>query len=178
MPSGERGSGRRAMGGPDDNPRSHRVADFIQRELASLIATELRDPRLSPMLTISEVQVSRDLSVATVRYSLLDSGEHRDTQAALERASGFLRRRLARALSIRAVPELRFRHDDSLERGARLSALIDEAVATNTTEADGTGVDEDRNAATGDAEPAGRVGEADPAADEAVRDPREGGSAG
>ena len=163
---------------PNEYPRSHRVADFIQRELASVIATELSDPRISPMLTIAAVEVSRDLSIATVHYSLLDRAEHAETQAALERAAGFLRRRLARALSIRAVPELRFRHDDSVERGARLSALIDEAVATNTTEADGTGVDEDRNAATGDAEPAGRVGEADPAADEAVRDPREGGSAG
>ncbi len=120
----------------NDYPRSHRVADFIQRELAGLIRTEVRDPRISPMLTLASVEVSRDLSVAKIYYSLLDAEEHKETQAALERASGFLRRQLARQMNTRSVPQLRFFYDDSAERGALMSALIADAVASNTTQDD------------------------------------------
>ena len=122
-----------------DYPRSHRVADFIQRELSGMIRTEIRDPRVSPMLTVASVEVSRDLSVAKVYYSLLDPEERKETQAALKRASGFLRRRLAQEMQIRSVPELRFHYDDSAEKGAAMSALIDRAVASNTTDEDGDG---------------------------------------
>lgn len=134
-----------------DYPRSHRVADFIQRELAGLIRTEVRDPRISPMLTLASVEVSRDLSIAKVYYSLLDSGEHRDTQDALERASGFLRRQLAKQMSTRSVPQLRFYYDDSAERGAHMTALIANAVATNTTindESDEDGAEDKPSAAS------------------------------
>ena len=125
------------MSGSNDYPRSHRVADFIQRELSGMIRAEVRDPRVSPMLTIASVEVSRDLAVAKVYWSVLDPEEKAETQAALKRASGFLRRRLAQEMKIRAVPELRFHHDDSAERGARMSALIADAVASNTTSDDG-----------------------------------------
>lgn len=120
-----------------DNPRSHRVADFIQREIAGLIRGEIKDPRISPMLTIASVEVSRDLSVAKVYFSLFDPEERKETQAALERASGFLRRQLARQMSTRSVPILRFYYDDSAERGAHMSAVIADAVASNTTADDG-----------------------------------------
>ncbi len=118
---------------PNDYPRSHRVADFIQRELSGLIRTELKDPRISPMLTIASVEVTRDLSVAKVYFSLFDPEERKETQDALARASGFLRRQLARQMNTRSVPQLRFHYDDSAERGAHMSALIADAVATNTT---------------------------------------------
>ncbi len=121
---------------PNDYPRSHRVADFIQRELSGLIRTELKDPRISPMLTIASVEVSRDLSVAKVYFSLFDPEERQETQEALGRASGFLRRQLARQMNTRSVPQLRFHYDDSAERGAHMSALIADAVATNTTSED------------------------------------------
>ncbi len=116
-----------------DYPRSHRVADFIQREIAGLIRTEIKDPRISPMLTIASVEVSRDLSVAKVYFSLFDPEERKETQAALERASGFLRRQLARQMKTRSVPIIRFYYDDSAERGAHMSAVIADAVASNTT---------------------------------------------
>lgn len=86
------------------------------------------------MLTLASVEVSRDLSVAKVYYSLLDSAEHRETQDALERASGFLRRLLAKEMNTRSVPQLRFYYDDSAERGAHMTALIADAVASNTTD--------------------------------------------
>ena len=118
---------------PNDYPRSHRVADFIQRELSGLIRTELKDPRISPMLTIASVEVSRDLSVAKVYFSLFDPEERKETLDALGRASGFLRRQLARQMNTRSVPQLRFHYDDSAEKGAYMSALIADAVATNST---------------------------------------------
>ena len=139
-----------------DYPRSHRVADFIQRELSGMIRTEIRDPRVSPMLTVASVEVSRDLSVAKVYYSLLDPEERKETHAALKRAAGFLRRRLAQEMQIRSVPELRFHYDDSAERGAAMSALIDRAVASNTTDEDGgdaTGVPVDGAAVPGGGSP-------------------------
>ena len=124
-----------------DYPRSHRVADFIHREISQLIRTELKDPRLSPMFTVSAVEVSRDLAVAKVFYTLIDAEERRETEAALASAAGFLRRKLAPRMNIRAVPELRFYYDDSTVRGAHMSALIDQAVASNTTP-DDTGTDD------------------------------------
>lgn len=119
-----------------DYPRSHRVADYIQRELSTLIRAELKDPRISPMLTVASVEVSRDLSVAKVYYALFDPAEKADTHEALGHAAGFLRKLLARRMNIRSVPQLRFYYDDSAERGAHMSALIANAVATNTTPAD------------------------------------------
>jgi ribosome-binding factor A len=118
---------------PNDYPRSHRVADFIQRELSGLIRSGLKDPRISPMLTIASVEVSRDLSVAKVYFSLFDPEERKETQEALVHASGFLRRQLARQMNTRSVPQLRFHYDDSAEKGAYMSALIAGAVASNST---------------------------------------------
>lgn len=129
---------------PSDYPRSHRVADFIQRELSGLIRTELKDPRLSPMMTIASVEVSRDLSVAKIYFSVFDADEREPTEQALGSAAGFLRKQLARRMNTRSVPQLRFYYDDSAERGAQMSALIADAVASNTTDdADGgVGTDE------------------------------------
>lgn len=121
---------------PNDFPRSHRVADFIQRELAELIRTEIKDPRVSSMVTVSSVEVSRDLGTAKIHYTIMNpqEGEREETQKALKSAAGFLRRKLAPRLNTRSVPELRFYYDDSIERGAHMSALIADAVATNTTD--------------------------------------------
>lgn len=118
------------------NPRQHRIADYIQRELSLLIRNELKDPRISPMLTISSVEVSSDLSNAKIYYSTFDSDDRADTQEALVKAAGFLRRKLAAAMTTRSVPVLRFYYDDSAEQGAKLSALIDQAMSTNTTKSD------------------------------------------
>ena len=102
------------------------------------------------MLTIASVEVSRDLSVAKVYFSLFDPEERQETQDALGRASGFLRRQLARQMNTRSVPQLRFHYDDSAERGAHMSALIADAVATNTTAEDDDS-DADSDGDNGDA---------------------------
>jgi ribosome-binding factor A len=117
--------------------RSRRVGEQIQRELAELVQRELKDPRLG-MVTISAVEVTRDLSVAKVYFTVLDP-EH-DTQQTLQglsHAGGFLRRELAHRMKLRVVPELRFYYDSSIENGSRLSALIDKAVSSDSDKGEG-----------------------------------------
>lgn len=108
--------------------RHARIADQIQRELAELVRTELRDPRIG-MVTLTGVEMSRDQSHAKVFYTVLGpEGAAREAGEGLGRAAGFLRSALAHRLTTRKVPELHFEHDESVERGVRLSKLIDEAV--------------------------------------------------
>ncbi len=111
--------------------RTQRVADYLQRELASLIQRELRDPRLG-MISLTSVDVSRDLGYAKIYYTQLDvdtEGEARDSTEVLNRASGFLRSQLARDATMRSVPKLTFRYDSSVGRGRAIESLISEAKA-------------------------------------------------
>jgi ribosome-binding factor A len=111
--------------------RLRRMADQIQRELSALLSTEVKDPRIG-MVTITDVEVSPDLAHARVYYTTLEEGEARaHTHEGLRRAAGFLRTALARRVRTHVVPEIRFEFDDSVERGARLSQLIDEAVSSD-----------------------------------------------
>jgi ribosome-binding factor A len=111
-------------------PRRARIADQIQRELAEVIRTELRDPRVGVMVTLTGVEMSPDGSHAKVFFTVLGAqSDARDAGEGLQSAAGFLRKELAHRLSTRTVPELHFAFDESVERGVRLSRLIDEAVA-------------------------------------------------
>ena len=115
---------------PKDFPRHQRIGDQIQRELAELIRSEIKDPRLSPIITVAEVRVTPDLSSAKVFISVLDDkGE--ESVTILNNAAGFLRAKLGRLLHLRVIPELQFIYDTTAESGERLSALIDEAVASD-----------------------------------------------
>ena len=108
--------------------RRARIADQIQRELADLIRLEVRDPRVG-LVTLTAVELSRDQSHARVFFTVLGSeGQGNEALQGLQRAAGFLRSNLAHRLSTRTVPDLHFVYDESIERGARLSRLIDEAV--------------------------------------------------
>jgi ribosome-binding factor A len=112
--------------------RLRRVADQIQRDLSELLRTELRDPRVG-MVTITGVEVSADLAHAKVFYTTLHEGDARaETAKALKRAAGFLRSALGHRLPVHGVPELHFQFDESVERGSRLSRLIDDAVGGKT----------------------------------------------
>ena len=116
---------------PRDFPRSRRIAEQIQRELADLIRLELKDPRIPGLVTVSDVEVSPDQSQAKVYFTVL--GDERaipDATEGLKRAAGFLRTQLARRMKLRTVPQLHFEYDASVERGIRVSQLIDEAVGS------------------------------------------------
>jgi len=107
--------------------RTDRIAQQIQRELAELVRIEINDPRVR-LVTITGVEVARDYSHAKIFFTRLD-GKHDEAQQGLERAGGFLRSRLAHSLKLRVMPQLHFVYDASVERGSRLSQLIDQAVA-------------------------------------------------
>ncbi len=116
---------------PKEFPRTRRVGEQIQRELAALIHDELKDPRLG-MVSISSVHVSRDLGHAKVHVSVLGNADQtRESLEVLNHAAGFLRHKLGKLMHIRVIPALRFYHDRSLEEGARLGALINEAIASD-----------------------------------------------
>ena len=108
--------------------RTSRIADQIQREVAELVRTEVRDPRVG-LVTLTGVELSRDQSHAKVFFTVLGPATAiEEAQEGLDRAAGFLRSQLSHRLSTRKVPELHFAYDESVERGVRLSKLIDEAV--------------------------------------------------
>ena len=116
---------------PKDFSRTRRVGEQIQRELAVLLQREVRDPRLS-QVTISAVEVTRDMSLATIYFTVLGEKEKvASIQQALEKASGFLRHALGERMVMRSLPHLKFVYDESISRGATLSSLIDEAVAAD-----------------------------------------------
>jgi ribosome-binding factor A len=104
--------------------RPQKVADQIQRELAEILRRELQDPRFS-LVTLTAVDVAPDLSHALVYYTCLDQAQAEAAGRALSKAAGFLRSQLARRIHLYTTPELRFRYDESVERGARLSRLIE-----------------------------------------------------
>jgi len=126
-------------------PRARRVGEQIRRELAELIRDELRDPRLA-LISMTSVEVSRDLAYARIYVTLMgDPAERKERVAELNRAAPLLRRELGRRMRLRVIPKLEFRYDEVVEQGARLSALIDAAVASDTCrhhdEADDAGME-------------------------------------
>ncbi len=111
--------------------RTDRVGSQIQRELAQLVRDELNDPRLG-MITIQAVKVVRDFSHAKVYFTFI-GGEMdvAETTKVLKETAPFFRHELRHRLNIRTLPQLHFVYDESIERGAHLSALIDQAVASD-----------------------------------------------
>ena len=115
---------------PRDFSRTLRVAEQIQRDLADLLRLEVKDPRIG-MVTLTDVEVTNDYAHAKVFFTTL--GTPAQIEAATEglnRAAGFLRHELGHRIKLRSVPQLHFIYDESVERGARLSQLIDQAVSS------------------------------------------------
>jgi ribosome-binding factor A len=109
--------------------RRDRISEQIRRELAEVIRTKLRDPRVG-MISLTDVQLSADYAHAKVFFSSLAGSDSLDVvQAGLQNAAGFLRSELGKRISIHMTPQLHFVFDESLQRGAQLSKLISEAAA-------------------------------------------------
>ena len=110
--------------------RPQRLGDLIQREVSELLRLEVRDPRVG-MITITSVDVSPDLSHAKIFFTVLEKDKLQETLQGLGRSAGFLRSQLARRIKMYTTPELRFAYDESVERGDRLSRLIDSVIPGN-----------------------------------------------
>ena len=114
---------------PRDFSRALRVAEQIQRELADLIRIEVKDPRVG-MVTLTDVEVTADYAHAKVFFTTLgDKDQIAEAAVGLNHAAGFLRHELGHRIKLRSTPQLHFTYDESIERGVRLSQLIDQAVA-------------------------------------------------
>ena len=114
---------------PREFSRSRRVAEQLQRELAGIVGKALQDPRAG-LITVTSVELSKDLAYAKVFVSAIGGSlSHQELIAALQRASGFLRHEVGQAMKLRIIPELRFHYDETLEKAAKLEALIARANA-------------------------------------------------
>ncbi len=109
--------------------RADRVAEEIKKVVSHLLYHEVKDPRMPDFLTITHVKVTRDLSHATLFYSVMgDEKEKQNGKIALNAANSFLRRELAKNIKLRVTPQLHFKEDNSIEEGMRISRLIDETM--------------------------------------------------
>ena len=119
--------------------RTDRVGQQIQKEIAVILMREIKDPRLS-MTTVSAVEVTRDLAYAKVFVTFFNDNEE-DIKASLEvlaEAEGYIRSLLGKRLRARIMPHLRFVYDKSMAEGVRMSALVDQAVASDSHDEDAT----------------------------------------
>ena len=108
-----------------DKKRLYRLQAEIQRIVSELLIEGLKDPRIDPMTSVSEVELSNDTSVATIYFSIYGSQKTKeDTLDALENAKGYIRSRLAKVLEIRQVPELRFKIDESVEYSIEIQKIL------------------------------------------------------
>ncbi len=129
--------------------RTDRVGQQIQKEIAVILMREIKDPRLS-MTTVSAVEVTRDLAYAKVFVTFFNDNadEIKASLEVLAEAEGYIRSLLGKRLRARIMPHLRFVYDSSMSEGVRMSALVDQAVASDKnsdTEVDDTQVDDEKN---------------------------------
>ena len=116
---------------PREYPRARRVEEQLKRLLSDQIRREVKDPRVG-LITITAIEVSRDLTHARVFFTpFAGVGDPDAALEALRHASGFLRHQIRKEMRLRVAPELTFQVDDSIERAARLSALIHDAVESD-----------------------------------------------
>jgi len=115
--------------------RIERVNHLIRQEISELLQRQVKDPRLGNFVAITEVSTSADLKYAKIFVShICSETEKKETLSVLAAASNFFRRELAKRLRLRNIPELSFRWDDSIERGAHLQKLIDKISTGKNTD--------------------------------------------
>ncbi len=120
---------------PREFSRNKRLGNQVLRSLSELLRFETKDPRLQKV-SLTSVELSRDLGVARVYFSLMDPNDDpAPVIEGLQAASGFLRRKLGGAIKVRHVPELRFAHDDSAAEAVRIGRLIDTAIEAGVSSA-------------------------------------------
>ena len=120
--------------------RSDRVAAAIREEVANFLAEGVKDPRVTALVTVTGVEMTRDLRHAKVFVSIMGEDSQRaSTIEGLTSVQGFLRSRLARSLSLRVAPEVQFVMDESVARAARIETLLNQIRTSPTSDAGGDG---------------------------------------
>ncbi len=107
---------------------NQRLANLIQKEISNIIQFEMKEKHVG-LVTITDVEVTSDLSHAYVYYSILDNPDRiEEDKANLKHAAGFIRTALSKKLSTYKCPKLVFRTDDSIERGNRIESILKEVL--------------------------------------------------
>lgn len=133
---------------PKDFSRTSRLGEQIQREVAQMIQFEMKNPNLG-MVTLNSVKVAKDLGYADIYFTVMgargetDAEIRANTSKILNEAAGYLRSQLARILTTRVTPQLRFHYDETLERGHHLTGLIKQARAEDDARHEGQNSDQD-----------------------------------
>ena len=113
--------------------RAERIADQIKAQVSQLLSFEVKDPAVG-LLTVTHVKMTSDMGLAHVYYTLVgDDTERRKTARALDRATPFVRRRLAEDMNMRRAPEVKFHYDENVERQERVETLLREIAAERET---------------------------------------------
>lgn len=119
--------------GSKGSTRQIRINDEILRETASIIRGELKDPRISGMVSVTKVDTTNDLKYSKIYVSVLGSDyAKKETLEGLKSCAGFVRKELARRINLRNTPELKFILDDSLDTAFKIDELIKEANKTKS----------------------------------------------
>ena len=106
-----------------------RINESVKEELSNIIRNEVKDPRIAPVVSVTEAIVATDLKTCKVMISVLgDEKSKEDTMEGLKSSSGFIRHMLAVNLNLRNTPELHFKLDESIEYGVQMSKRIDEVM--------------------------------------------------
>lgn len=122
--------------------RTRRIAQQLQQELAQVLQRDIKDPRIG-MVTVNDVDVSRDLSYAKVYVTFFeeDKAVVEEKLAALETAAGYVRSLVAGRMKLRVMPEIRFIYDASLVEGMRMSNLVSQVISSDEAKAKQHGSD-------------------------------------
>ncbi len=122
---------------PKEFHRSERVSELLHRLVSDVVRNEVHDPRVY-LVTITDLQLSRDLGVAKIYFTSLDDKADLDEIAVvLQKAAGFVRSKIGREIRLRTTPELRFFKDDVALRGREMSELINRAVSEDEARHEG-----------------------------------------
>ena len=114
--------------------RMDKINEELRKELSIIIDTDLKNPHITGMISVTKVKTSPDLRYARVYISLLNCKNVKETLDGLKSASGFMRTELARRVNLRYTPELRFEIDDSMEYGARIENILKNIIPKNDEE--------------------------------------------
>ena len=114
--------------------RMDKINEELRKELSIIIDTDLKNPHITGMISVTKVKTSPDLRYARVYISLLNCKNVKETLDGLKSASGFMRTELAKRVNLRYTPELRFEIDDSMEYGARIENILKEIIPNKESE--------------------------------------------
>lgn len=110
---------------PHRYPRSKRISDLLKEEVSLIIHNELKDPKISGIITITKVELSQDLALAKVFVSILDSDEKkREILQTLGKSKGFIKKLLSTRIEMRKLPDIRFEEDRDLDYQGRIEELL------------------------------------------------------